>query len=1179
MATRTPLSAEAQEARLERRIADLYRFDEQCAAARPDPAVAARTEAPGLRPLELAQIVMEGYAHRPALGQRAIEFVTDRRTGRTSAKLLPTFETITYREVWDRAGAIAAALAGDPVRSGDRVCVLGFTSVDYTLVDVALMRLAAVAVPLQASAVAAQLLPIVDETEPTVIAVSVDHLAIAVELALTGHTPQRLIVFDHHEQIDDEREALAAASMRLAEAGSPVTIETLPAVIARGRALPPAPVPTRADADPLALLIYTSGSTGAPKGAMITERSVADNWRASTSERWGQRGAESVIVLAFMPMSHIMGRAVLYMALARGGTAYFVARSDLSTLLEDLATVRPTHLTFVPRIWEMLFQRFQSEMQQRAAEGGDRAALERRVLADMRENLLGGRFLSATTGSAPMSAEMRAWAESLLELHLVDGYGATETGSIAVDGRICRPPVLDYELVDVPELGYFHTDRPYPRGELVVRSETLVPGYYKRADVTAEVFDSDGRYHTGDIFAEIGVDHLAFLDRRSFVLKLSQGEFVTVSKVEAVFSESPLVRQIFVYGNSTRSYLLAVVVPTADAIEYTGGDIDALKQLVRESLQQVARSAGLQAYEIPRDVLIETQPFTPENGLLTGIRKLARPKLKEYYGPRLEQLYSELAVAEVEELRALRVGAGDRPTVETVVRAAAAVLGAATRDVRPDAHFTDLGGDSLSALTFAQLLRDIFAVEVPVGFLIGPATDLHALAGYIDRQRRGADRPTFAAVHGADATEARATDLTLDEFIDGNTLAEAPRLPGPSPEVRTVLLTGATGFLGRYLALEWLERLARTGGTLICLVRAHDDVDARARLDKTFDAGDPKLSDHYRELAAAHLEVIAGDKAEPELGLEHATWQRLADTVDVIVDPAALVNHLLPYSELFGPNVVGTAELIRLAVTTKQKPYTYVSTIGVNDQIDRSAFTEEADIRVISPRRTIDGSYANGYANSKWAGEVLLREANDLCGLPVTVFRCDMILADTGYAGQLNVPDMFTRWVLSVEAVGTAPGSFYELDSDGHRQRAHYDGLPVGFIAEAIAALGARADTGFRTYHVMNPYDDGISLDTYVDWLIDAGHPIERVPDYELWLQRFETAVRALPDRQRRYSLLPMLQNYRKPQRAVRGSIAPTERFRAAVRHEEIGSTKDIPHITPEIIVKYTTDLQLLGLL
>jgi len=291
---------------------------------------------------------------------------------------------------------------------------------------------------------------------------------------------------------------------------------------------------------------------------------------------------------------------------------------------------------------------------------------------------------------------------------------------------------------------------------------------------------------------------------------------------------------------------------------------------------------------------------------------------------------------------------------------------------------------------------------------------------------------------------------------------------------------------------------------------------------------------------------------------------------------------VLPYSQLFGPNALGTAELIRLALTAKIKPFTYISTIGVGAGITPGQFTEDADIREISATRKVDDTYANGYGNSKWAGEVLLREAHDLCGLPVAVFRCDMILADTTYAGQLNLPDMFTRTILSVVATGIAPESFYELDDAGRRQRAHYDGLPVEFIAEAIDTLGAQAvsESGavFATYHVMNPYDDGIGLDEFVDWLTDAGYRIDRVPGYAAWLQRFEMAVRALPERQRQYSLLPLLHNYQHPERPLQGAMAPTERFRAAVQEAKIGPDKDIPHIGAPVIVKYAKDLELLGL-
>ena len=1163
------MSTITREEWLARRVEELTATDPQFAAARPDPAVAAALEQPGLRLPQIIRTVLEGYADRPALGQRAVEFAKDPKTGRTVLGVLPHFDTLTYGELGDRVDALSRALTGDAVRAGDRVCVLGFNSVDFTTIDVALAQTGAVAVPLQTSAATTQLQPIVAETEPSLIAASVNQLPDAVELILGGgHTPAKLVVFDYHPEVDDQREAVETARARLADT---VVVETLADVLERGRKLPVTPAAEPDDSgDPLALLIYTSGSTGAPKGAMYPQSNVGKMWRRSSRNWFGESAAS--ITLNFMPMSHVMGRGILYGTLGNGGTAYFAAKSDLSTLLEDLELVRPTELNFVPRIWETLFGEFQRQV--------DRGVPEAEVLEEQRQYLLGGRFIFAMTGSAPTSPELKEWVESLLETHLLDGYGSTEAGMVLFDGEVQRPPVVDYKLVDVPDLGYFSTDRPHPRGELLLKTENMFPGYYKRPEVTAGVFDADGYYRTGDVVAEVGPDRLVYVDRRNNVLKLAQGEFVTVAKLEAVFGNSPLVRQIYIYGNSAHPYLLAVVVPTEEAL--ANNDIEVLKPLIADSLQDVAKEAGLQSYEVPRDFIVETTPFTLENGLLTGIRKLAWPKLKQHYGERLEQLYTELADSQANELSELRRGGADAPVLETVSRAAAAMLGTAATDLSPDAHFTDLGGDSLSALTFGNLLREIFDVDVPVGVIVSPANDLQAIADYIEGERKGTKRPTFAAVHGRDATEVHARDLTLDKFIDAPTLAAAPSLPKPTTEVRTVLLTGATGFLGRYLALEWLERMDLVDGKVIALVRAKSDAEARARLDNTFDSGDPKLPAHYRRLAADHLEVIAGDKGEANLGLDQQTWQRLADTVDLIVDPAALVNHVLPYSELFGPNALGTAELLRIALTTRQKPYTYVSTIGVGDQIAPAKFVEDGDIREISPTRQINDSYANGYGNSKWAGEVLLREANDLCGLPVAVFRCDMILADTTYAGQLNLPDMFTRMMLSLVATGIAPGSFYELDAEGDRQRSHYDGLPVEFIAAGISILGTRvldSGVGYQTYHVMNPYDDGVGLDEYVDWLVDAGYPIQRIADYGEWLRRFEGAMRALPERQRQYSLLPLLHNYQKPGTPLHGSLAPTDRFRAAVQEAKIGADKDIPHVSAPVIVKYITDLQLLGLL
>jgi fatty acid CoA ligase FadD9 len=371
--------------------------------------------------------------------------------------------------------------------------------------------------------------------------------------------------------------------------------------------------------------------------------------------------------------------------------------------------------------------------------------------------------------------------------------------------------------------------------------------------------------------------------------------------------------------------------------------------------------------------------------------------------------------------------------------------------------------------------------------------------------------------------------------------------------------------------MEWLQGLADSGGTLVCLTRGADATQARQRIEATL-GSDAELLDRFRTLAERQLEVVAGDIGEPNLGLDNETWQRLSRTVDLIVHPAAHVNHVLPYQQLFAPNVVGTAEVIRLAITNRLKPIHYISTMGVS-AVAHQLVDEDTDIRRSVPACVVDDSYANGYGISKWAGEVLMREAHDLCGLPIAVFRPGMILADSRYTGQLNVPDIFTRLLFSLVATGTAPRSFYRAGPEG--RHPHYEGLPVDFLADAIAAIGPQHGSSFDTYNTTNPHDDGISLDTFVDWIIAAGYPIERIDDYSDWLSRFETAMRALPERERSQSVLTVLDVYRQPMPAVAGSPVPGARFRAAV--EMAG--RAIPHVSEQLIDKYLVDLEQLGVL
>jgi fatty acid CoA ligase FadD9 len=1162
-----PGAQQHQWERLALRRERLYAEDAQFRDTRPDESVAEAVRRPGLRIAEAMATVLEGYADRPALGQRAREVTADAANGRSSLSFLPRFDTITYRELWERVRAVAADWhhhREHPVHAGDFVCVLGFASIDYTAIELACIHLGAVVVPLQTSAPATQHAPILTETQPRILAVGIDYLAAAVEAALSGATPARLIVFDYEPRDDSQRAAYDAARRRLTDAGSPLHIETIDEVVERGSPLTPAPLYVAApDEDPLAWVFYTSGTTGTPKGAMFTESLCIGTWLAQSDQ--------PVITLSYMPMSHLIGYGYVIMTLANGGTSYFAAKSDLSTLFDDLALARPTTLSLVPRVCEMFFHQYLSELDRRTLAGADPDQAGSEITTAMREQLLGGRVLAVGCGSAALSPEIKVFMESVLDQHLMIGYSSTEIagGMIVADEHVLRPPVIDYKLLDVPDLGYFNTDKPYPRGELAVKSARFMAGYYKRPDLTAEMFDGDGYYKTGDIMAEVEEDRLRFVDRRNNVIKLSQGEFVAVARLEALYSTSPLIRQIYLYGGSERSFLLAVVVPIDDA------DEGVTKSAINESLVKVARDHQLNGYEIPRDFLLETEPFSLENGLLSGVGKFLRPKLKDRYGLALEQLYAKMADDQISELRALRAGGADQPVLATMARAVQATLGVSAGDVDPQARFIDLGGDSLSALTFSRLLADIFGVEVPVGVMVDPTADLLAIAKHIEHHRDSDQlRPTFASVHGADSTEVGAEDLTLDKFIDADLLNTAASLPRPTGEVRTVLVTGATGFLGRFLCLEWLQRLADSGGMVICVVRAGDAGQARQRIEAAL-ATDAELLRRFRNLADGHLEVLDGDIGEPDLGLDGPTWQRLAGTVDLIVHPAAHVNHLLPYRQLFGPNVVGTAEVIRLAITAKLKAIHYISTMGVTAVADH-ILDEDADIRRAVPRCIVADSYANGYGISKWAGEVLMREAHDLCALPAAVFRPGMILADSRYQGQLNAPDIFTRLLFSLVATGIAPRSFYRNGNDDHRP--HYEGLPVDFLAAVIAAVGPRSGRGFATYNTTNPHDDGISLDTFVDWIIAEGHSIQRIDDYAHWVARFETAMRSLPEHQRQRSVLAVMDIYRQPAETAEtaaGSPVPGGRFSAAV--EDAGLS--IPRLSKELICKYLTDLKLIGAL
>lgn len=257
------------DARTDRRNAHLSATDAQFRDTVPLDAVTEAIRRPGLPLAALVATVMKGYADRPALGERATEPVTDPETGRTTLRLLKRFDTLTYGELWERVGAVASEWRHHPEHAmgpGDLVAVLGSTSSEYTVVELACIRSGMVSVPLQAGTSALHLAPIIEQTGPRLLVAHVDHVAVAIDIAANAPPCAGSSSSATTPRSPPTRRSWTRARPYFAAQDRGVTLDTLASVIDRGRTLPSLPeVPDGSAADALSALIYTSGSSGTPR--------------------------------------------------------------------------------------------------------------------------------------------------------------------------------------------------------------------------------------------------------------------------------------------------------------------------------------------------------------------------------------------------------------------------------------------------------------------------------------------------------------------------------------------------------------------------------------------------------------------------------------------------------------------------------------------------------------------------------------------------------------------------------------------------------------------------------------------------------------------------------------------------------------------------------------------------
>mmetsp|Transcript_6763 Transcript_6763/g.9834 ORF Transcript_6763/g.9834 Transcript_6763/m.9834 type:complete len:575 (+) Transcript_6763:30-1754(+) len=442
----------------------------------------------------------------------------------------------------------------------------------------------------------------------------------------------------------------------------------------------------------IATFCYTSGTTGDPKGALISHTNLV-SMMAGVKER-GVPINMTDRHISYLPLPHIFERCIMGQILGNGGSVAF-SRGDPTLLIEDIVACRPTFLLVVPRVLNKIYDKIISGIE---VAGGFKKKLFYSALSTKTARLQRGQLQHGlydklifnkikaalgmdhvrlmVSGSAPLAGNIMIFFRCMLGIPVLEGYGQTEGAAGATLGHVedmasvgnVGGPLDSCEilLMDVPDMGYFSSDKSHHgvpcqgRGEICIRGPNVFCGYYKDEEKTRETIDEEGWLYSGDIGLWTLSGNLQIIDRKKNIFKLAQGEYVAPEKIELFLSRSLFIGQIFVYGDSIQSYLVAVIVPDEEVVKKWARDVlqdssednnqlpsmaDLCKneQLVGEILSDIKRlslSSGLTGFEIVRAVHLEPEPFSVENGLLTPTFKPKRQQLTQRFSKELDGLYN-----------------------------------------------------------------------------------------------------------------------------------------------------------------------------------------------------------------------------------------------------------------------------------------------------------------------------------------------------------------------------------------------------------------------------------------------------------------------------------------------------------------------------------------------------------
>ncbi|KAK6313131.1 hypothetical protein J4Q44_G00164780 [Coregonus suidteri] len=429
----------------------------------------------------------------------------------------------------------------------------------------------------------------------------------------------------------------------------------------------------------LAVVCFTSGTTGKPKGAMITHGNIASNSSSVIKILEGSFVIQQEDVsISYLPLAHMFERMIQVSMLCHGARVGFY-QGDISLLMDDIKTLKPTFFPVVPRLLNRIYDKILGSMtsplrravlhyavrrKQAELSSGvvrNNSLWDRLVFNRIQANL-GGNLRFILTASAPISPTVLSFLRATLGCLIFEGYGQTEctagcTFSMPGDwsaGHVGAPlPCAMVKLVDIPDMNYYAKNG---EGEICIRGHSVFRGYLKDEEKTTEALDSDGWLHSGDVGQWLPNGTLRIIDRKKHIFKLSQGEYIAPEKIENVYMRCVPVLQVFVHGDSLQGHLIGIVVPDPevfiDWVKERGivGTYEELcqnpdvKKEVLEDMTAVGKEAGLKSFEQVKDLHLHPEMFSVSNGLLTPTLKTRRVDIHRVFQEQITNMYSTTAI-------------------------------------------------------------------------------------------------------------------------------------------------------------------------------------------------------------------------------------------------------------------------------------------------------------------------------------------------------------------------------------------------------------------------------------------------------------------------------------------------------------------------------------------------------